>query len=127
MCGRHERTACNWQSHPPLARVQLMTALLQKKGKAVCAAHVDYNSLPISHRHQRTRLRVAEAEEIMTLHQSVIYLVEEALGHAARDPPAMNRAVASRKKVGEQPAPLRGPAAKWEAPVSRLRQKRLSE
>jgi len=55
--------------------VQLITALLQKECKAVCAAHVDDNSLPISHRHQKTRLRVAEAEEIMTLHQSVIYLV----------------------------------------------------
>jgi len=111
LCGRHERPACKWESQPPLARVQLMTALLQKEVKAVCAAHGDDNSLSISHRHQKTRLRVAQADEIMTLLQGVIALADEALGHAAHDLAAMNRAVAECKKVGEQPARLRGPAA----------------
>ena len=127
LCGRTERTACNWESQPPLSRVQLMTALLQKEVKAVCVAHGDDNSLSISHRHQRTRLSVAQAEEIITLLQGVIFLADEELGHAAHDLAAMNRAVAACKKVGERPARLRGPAAKQEAPVARLRKRRLSE
>jgi len=104
-----------------------MTALLQNEVKAECAAHCDDNSLSISHRQQRTRLRVAEAEEIMTLLQDVISLADEALGHAAHDLAAMKLAVTACRTEGEQPACLRGPAAEQEAPVAKLRKRRLSE